>query len=620
MRRLSGHLKRILFPAVFFCAFALFAEQFALLTDLHVSPGTPNAEALDKVVAEINRDGYDFVIVSGDVSNQGTDAELETVKKSLSALRVPYHLVPGNHETNWSESAGLTIQKLWGGDRFQFKSGKWLFVGFNTGPYMKMGDGHVKAEDILWLDRVLHEELKEGDRAVFVAHYPANEWLSNGAEIIELMRKYHAAAMFFGHGHALRAYNLGGIPGIMGRALFNPKDRSFGYTVVVMKDDRFHVYEKKLGQARSDAVYAFQASEPFSHLPSVPEPAPIGGRLPRAWDADLILSADASIFTGAAFSGTVFYYGTSTGELRAFDWLRRRELWRLDLGGTLHSTPLYHEGRVIVGSIRREVVCADAATGKVLWRIPAPLPLVNDGLIAGGCLYLGLGGREFCKIELKNGKKLWSWSGAEGIFQAQPALGEGKVVFGAWDRRLYCLDASSGKLLWQWDNGHKQKLYSPGNCVPVIASGKVFLVAPDRFMTALDLKTGKQLWRINRFTVRESQGISADGQRVYAKTMNGRLIAVDTASPEYRCLWDVDLKFGYEHNPCPILEHDGIVYAGSRQGVLAAVDSGTAALLWTYKCGNSSINKIIAGPDGGVWVTLIEGKVYRFFCNKAAAE
>ena len=54
--------------------------------------------------------------------------------------------------------------------------------------------------------------------------------------------------------------------------------------------------------------------------------------------------------------------------------------------------------------------------------------------------------------------------------------------------------------------------------------------------------------------------------------------------------------------------------------MLAAVDSGTAALLWTYKCGNSSINKIIAGPDGGVWVTLIEGKVYRFFRNKAAAE
>ena len=95
--------------------------------------------------------------------------------------------------------------------------------------------------------------------------------------------------------------------------------------------------------------------------------------------------------------------------------------------------------------------------------------------------------------------------------------------------------------------------------------------------------------------------------------MNGLIIAVDADAPEYRSLWNVDAKFGYEHNPCPLLEHDGIVFAGSRQGILAAVDAGTRRLLWTYKCGNSSNNKIAAGPDGGIWVTLIEGKIYRFF-------
>lgn len=152
-----------------------------------------------------------------------------------------------------------------------------------------------------------------------------------------------------------------------------------------------------------------------------------------------------------------------------------------------------------------------------------------------------------------------------------------------------------------------------GNCVPVISGDKVFLVAPDRFMTALDLQTGRQLWRSGQFTVRESQCGSVDGKRVYGKTMNGRIVAVDAAAPEYRCLWNVDAKFGYEHNPCPLLEHDGIVFAGSRQGILAAVDAGPRRLLWTYKCGNSSINKIAAGPDGGIWVTLIEGKIYRFF-------
>ena len=606
-------LKQSIIILLVCCRFGLLAERFALLTDLHVSPGTPNAAALDQAVTEINRDGYDFVIVSGDLSNQGADAELETVNQSLSGLRIPYYLVPGNHETNWSESAGLTIRRLWGSDRFQFKRGKWLFVGFNTGPYMKMGDGHVKTEDVLWLDQVLRDGLKNGDSPVFVAHYPANEWLSNGMEIIALMRKYHAAAMFFGHGHALRAYNLGGIPGIMGRALYMPQDRSFGYTVVEMKNDRFEIFEKKLGQARSDLIYAFHASEPFADLPSQPEPAPPGGKMPPPWNVELVRRDDSSIFTGLAFSGTAFYYGTSTGEIRAVNLLNGTTLWSLDLGGAVFSTPVYHDGILVAGSIQNEIVGIDAENGKILWRLPASAPVVNDGLIQDGFLYMGLGRKEFCKINLKFGRRLWSWNGADGIFQAQPALKDGKIVFGAWDRNLYCLDAASGRQLWSWNNGHSQKLYSPGNCVPVIAAGKVFLVAPDRFMTALDLQTGHQIWRSNRFTVRESQGCSADGSRIYGKTMNGHLIAVDSASSEYRCLWDIDLNFGYEHNPCPLLEHHGVIYAGSRQGVLAAVDSNTQKLLWSYKCGNSSINKISAGPDGGVWVTLIEGKIFRFF-------
>lgn len=102
---------------------------------------------------------------------------------------------------------------------------------------------------------------------------------------------------------------------------------------------------------------------------------------------------------------------------------------------------------------------------------------------------------------------------------------------------------------------------------------------------------------------------SVDGKRVYGKTMNGLIIAVDADAPEYRSLWNVDAKFGYEHNPCPLLEHDGIVFAGSRQGILAAVDAGTRRLLWTYKCWQLLDQQDRPpGPDGGIWVTLIEGK------------
>ena len=92
--------------------------RVAVFADMHVSPGTVADENLAQAIENVNKSGYDFVIVAGDVSNVGSDAELQNVYDKLKALQVPYFFVPGNHETNWSESACKTIIDLWKNDRF----------------------------------------------------------------------------------------------------------------------------------------------------------------------------------------------------------------------------------------------------------------------------------------------------------------------------------------------------------------------------------------------------------------------------------------------------------------------------------------------------------------------
>jgi predicted MPP superfamily phosphohydrolase len=109
---------------------------FVLLTDMHVNPGSASDTSLNQIVDEINRLNVDFIVVTGDLTNTGSDAELLAVKKALDKLTKPCYVLPGNHETNWAESAGLTINKLWGNDRFLFSRNGYLFVGLNTGPYI----------------------------------------------------------------------------------------------------------------------------------------------------------------------------------------------------------------------------------------------------------------------------------------------------------------------------------------------------------------------------------------------------------------------------------------------------------------------------------------------------
>ena len=79
--------------------------NFAFLTDVHVTPRGESDSLLRAAVAEINASAVDFVLVTGDLCNMGSDAELHCVHGILKRLRKPWFAVPGNHETTWSESA-----------------------------------------------------------------------------------------------------------------------------------------------------------------------------------------------------------------------------------------------------------------------------------------------------------------------------------------------------------------------------------------------------------------------------------------------------------------------------------------------------------------------------------
>jgi len=591
--------------------------EFALLTDLHVSPGNANERALARIVDDINASKVPFVIITGDLTNQGSNEELATVKHLFDRFEKPYYVLPGNHETTWSQSAVKEYYRLFGKDRFCFKSGNLLFVGYNTGPYMKMGDGCVKQEDLRWLGKMLSQEATEGVKVFSFAHYPLAEGeLSNGREVVALLKKYQTVVSFCGHGHEYKQMAFGNLKGIMARSTFLGKDSIAGYTLVNITPDSVFVNEKLPGEL-PHRRFAF-ASDESNKMVLQPQKE-IRQTLPEGIRLSLFYQDEASIFSGVAADKNAVYFVNSLGEIKAISKKRASPLWTIATGYSLYSTPLCYKDKLIVPSADGFIDVLAAKNGSKLWQVSDGAPFVADGLIVGSKLYQG-GYKKFYKIDLNSGKTEWVYDGMNNYCQAQPAVTEGRVIFGAWDTNLYCLDNRTGKLLWKWNNGKKQNLFSPANCVPAVHENKVIIVAPDRYMTALDLSTGNELWRSNQYQVRESQGISRDGKTVYAKLMNGYLLSVSTESRDFKSLGTVDAGLGYEHAPCPILEKDGVVYLGSRNGVVVAVDAKTQQVLWKFKCGNSEVNRFLADADGTIYFSLTEGAIYKLEVAKVNAK
>ena len=155
------------------------------------SPDTPSEDRLRRAVRKINATDADAVIVAGDLTNEGSDEELRCVKSILDLIELPTYVIPGNHEDNWSQSACRTFDALWGRDRFAFEVRGTLFAGINCGPYMKMGDGHVKHEDLAWLDSLLVSN--KGKRVVSVNHYPLTEDIDDWEDYADVLLRHRTA-------------------------------------------------------------------------------------------------------------------------------------------------------------------------------------------------------------------------------------------------------------------------------------------------------------------------------------------------------------------------------------------------------------------------------------------
>ena len=68
--------------------------KFALLTDIHISKNPSAAEDLERSVAQINKaSDLAFVLVSGDITEEGDCFSLHVAKDILDKLSIPYYII-----------------------------------------------------------------------------------------------------------------------------------------------------------------------------------------------------------------------------------------------------------------------------------------------------------------------------------------------------------------------------------------------------------------------------------------------------------------------------------------------------------------------------------------------
>lgn len=179
---------------------------FVQISDLHISDEASTAY-LAKAVEWINnpqtfgKQKPSFVVVTGDLATSGLEAELALARRELDKLKLPYYVLPGNHDLS-DEHKG-SFEKVFPG-RTQYSmeiSGyRMLFHAGNTEP---TPDGTSAPID-KWVEAEI-AKIPKTQPVVMFTHYPYGKDVqysqAGRKRVLKVLKQRKLLAVLSGHFH-----------------------------------------------------------------------------------------------------------------------------------------------------------------------------------------------------------------------------------------------------------------------------------------------------------------------------------------------------------------------------------------------------------------------------------
>lgn len=266
--------------------------------------------------------------------------------------------------------------------------------------------------------------------------------------------------------------------------------------------------------------------------------------------------------------------------------------------------PLYD--RVYAGTLQ-DIVAFNPDDGAEIMRIPIPdtFGYLSGLTIVDGYLYVATC-REISKID-KDGNFLWTYRDRRPCGYGEPAVGNGKVYVGqtlSWT--LDAFDANMGQPLWTAPT--PGRIYPP----PVIGDGLVFAGCQGQPGTptviAYDASTGQVKWGVyTGFGGTVDSPMSYLDGILYFGSYDQNVYAVDTTVP--RILWTYTTP---DDIRAAVVRVGDIVYTVSA-GKLWALDAANGTPVWHLNIEAPTTFHDVVPYHGTLFVSAFSQAVYAFY-------
>ena len=322
-------------------------------------------------------------------------------------------------------------------------------------------------------------------------------------------------------------------------------------------------------------------------------PQPLTGRIAQpVWT----YKSGGAIWSSPAVADNTIYFGSNDGNIYALNAGSGKTLWQYKTGGAVMGRPTLDGQYLYALAEDGNLYKLNRKSGKPVWQfnthggtiardLPGPKSeaydyQVSGATVAGGVVYIGSADKRLYAVEAETGREKWHFD-TGGIVRSTPAVADGLVFIGSYDHHVYAVDATTGALRWKFDT--LQAVVSS----PLVAGGTVYIGSRSSDLLALEAATGKVRWKHFYWSswvessARLHKGILYVGSSDYQQ-----LLAIDAMSGKR--IWNTNVDGSAWSTPAVTDKHVYIGVVGvspyfiEHHGGFLAVDRTTGNIVWRF--------------------------------------
>ena len=580
--------------------------KFAWITDSHIGLSSTNPgiqEVIDSINA--NKSMMDFVVHTGDITEKGTNSELSTAKRYLGACELPMYIVPGNHDSKWTESGMQTYKNYFGEMYYSFDHKGFHFIGLNNAIYLRGGGGYFDPVQLDWLKNDLAGMDDPNKPVIVFYHLPSDQSsVSNSWRVLDILKQYRTALVLFGHGHSNRKYDFAGIKAVMSMDTYSSSGSGFNVVSISKKDITITPFYNGAGLGerwfQTPCVDSAQPQIEFTNLA----------------DGEVVTEEKTvNVSIGESVVSGIYKFspegsGTISGSDR--DW--SFDIDPADLKNGYHTVTITL--KTASGKNIKKTCSFYTENGsypKAKWRYRTGAEIISRPVYDSSRAYVGTSAGEIHAINLNNGSAAWSPVQTGGLVLSSPVVADSILLIGSADGNLYAINTANGNVNWTYEAG--APILSP-----VVVRDSLIYFAGRNKMYAVNRYTRQKIWTYTAGQLIECKP-AIEEDRIIFGSWDAKVYCVDRFTGKLKWDWNRHGNFYYSPAACWPVTTDKFTYVVDPERYITALNIDNGKVVWQNNDYDAWESIGINTNEDQVYVRSLDGHLYAFEAgNNSAAK